>query len=127
MTRFQRILLVDGSPFLRDILRRVLEKTTRCSIVGEIEFSENLSDMIRETHANLIIISLPPGSKLPRHFRTLMLTEFPSIRVLGISSDGSEVRLEWVDFHEKDFRGLTFDEFHQLLVDDFDRGQEEDA
>jgi DNA-binding NarL/FixJ family response regulator len=124
--KLQRVLLVDGSLFLRDILRRVFEKTPGFSVVGEVNNFYNLPMNIRETHANWVVISLPPGGKLPDHFRTLMLTEFPSIRVMGISTDGSEVRVEWVGFHEKGFRELTFEGLQRIFNANFYGDEEED-
>jgi chemotaxis response regulator CheB len=125
LARRQKVLLVNGSRFIREILRRVFEKSVDFTVVGEIDYSQNLSTSIRDTTADWVVVSLPPGSKLPDHFKTLMLTEFPKIRVMGISADGSEVRVEWVGIHEKDFRGLTLDGLQKLLITDFNKFEED--
>ena len=124
MVRQQKVLLVNGSRFLREILRRVFEKSVDFTVVGEIDYSQNLSTNIRETAADWVVVSLPPGSKLPDHFKTLMLTEFPTIRVMGISADGSEVRVEWVGVREKDFHGLTLAGLQKLFITDFNQFEE---
>jgi chemotaxis response regulator CheB len=123
----QRVLLVGGSNFLRGILSRVFERSPGFSVVGELVNYQFITESIRKTGTDWVVISYPPGGKLPEPFKTLMLREFPRIRVMGISTDGSEVRIEWSGLHEKDFHGLTLEGLQEILRSDFTGHKESES
>jgi len=113
--RPQKVLLVDGSRFLRDILKHVFHKNPDIEVIGELNSYRSLPATLRKKHPDWVIISLAPGENLPDDFRTMLLTEFPYLRVMGIPTDGSEVKIEWVSLQEKDFRGITLETLQNIL------------
>lgn len=114
----QRVFLVDGSHLLRGILRRVFENSPGFAVVGEAANLHNLSVMLRETQPDWVVVPIPPGSSLPEPIQAVMLSEFPSIRLMSISTDGSEVRVEWVGLCKKAFHGLSLQELQDIFHSD---------
>lgn len=74
--------------------------------------------MLRETQPDWVVVPIPPGSSLPEPIQAVMLSEFPSIRLMSISTDGSEVRVEWVGLCKKAFHGLSLQELQDIFHSD---------
>jgi DNA-binding NarL/FixJ family response regulator len=115
LTDSHRIILVDGSRFLREMLKRVLMKSPELEVAGEVTHLEELPKAIRKTKAQWVICFLLPGSDIPTILETLIVREFPSVRILGISTDGSQVKLEWIGLREKFLDDSSLEELTTLL------------
>jgi hypothetical protein len=111
----RRIILADGSRFLRDILRKVIEKTPGLQVVGEVSDFSNLPATLRQTNAEWIVFSLPPHLHIPHELKAALLKEFPSVRILDFYTDGSQVRVKRMGYRDKDFGGLTWDVLLNIL------------
>ena len=94
-----RIVLADGSRFLHEMLKRVIEKTPDLQVVSEIADLARLSSTIAETEAEWVIVSLPPDGKILETLES-SLTAHPSVRVLALAADGSQVKMKWVEPRE---------------------------
>ena len=115
----QRVLLVNGSALLRGILRRVFEKSPGFLVVGEVDDLGANPEVIFDSHPDWIVVSIQPGGHLPLYIRELIVTQFPTIRILGVSTDGSEVIIDWVGVHERGYHGLSLDRLQQIMNEDF--------
>lgn len=114
----QRVLLVDGSELLRGILRRVFEKSPGFLVIGEIKDLRAHPEVILDSPPDWIVVSIQPGGHMPAYIRELMVTKFPSIRLLGVSTDGSEVVIEWAGVRGKEYRGISLDQLQQIMNED---------
>jgi DNA-binding NarL/FixJ family response regulator len=94
-----KIIMVDGSRFLREMLKRVIAKTPGLQLVEEITDLANLSTAIEQTGAQWMVVSYPPDGKLPEAVESL-LAAHPSIRVLALATDGSQAKMKWVEPRE---------------------------
>jgi DNA-binding NarL/FixJ family response regulator len=113
-----RIILVDGSRFLREMLKRVLTKSPDLEVVAEVTNLEELPRVIQKTNAEWVICCLLPGSGIPVILERLIVKEFPDVRILGISMDGSRVKLEWIGLHQRFLDDSSLEELTDLLRSD---------
>jgi len=94
-----RIIMVNGSRFLREMLKRVIAKTPGLQLVDEITDLASLSSTIERTGAQWMVVSYPPNGKLPEAVES-SLAAHPSVRVLALATDGSQVKMKWVEPRE---------------------------
>jgi DNA-binding NarL/FixJ family response regulator len=95
----RKIIMVDGSRFLREMLKRVIAKTPGLQLVDEITDLASLSSAIEQTGAQWMVVSYPPNGKLPEAIES-SLAAHPSVRVLALATDGSQVKMKWVEPRE---------------------------
>jgi hypothetical protein len=95
----RKIIMVDGSRFLWEMLRRVIAKAPGLQLVDEIIDLASLSSAIEQTGAQWMIVSYPPNGKLPEAVES-SLAAHPSVRVLAVAADGSQVKMKWVEPRE---------------------------
>jgi len=112
----RKIIMVDGSRFLREMLKRVIAKTPGLQLVDEITDLASLSSTIERTGAQWMVVSYPPDGKLPEAVES-SLAAHPSIRVLALATDGSQVKMKWVESREEIVDDLSLDELIAVLCD----------
>jgi hypothetical protein len=112
----RKIIMVDGSRFLREMLKRVIAKTPGLQLVDEITDLASLSSTIERTGAQWMVVSYPPNGKLPEAVES-SLAAHPSIRVLALATDGSQVKMKWVESREEIVDDLSLDELIAVLCD----------
>jgi hypothetical protein len=95
----RKIIMVDGSRFLREMLKRVIEKTPGLQLVDEITDLAMLSSAVERTGAQWVVVSYPPNDKMPEAIES-SLAAHPSVRVLALATDGSQVKMKWVEPRE---------------------------
>jgi chemotaxis response regulator CheB len=123
--KIRRILLVTEPRLLREMVERVIDKAPGLQVVGEVDNMDNLIPMIEETGADWLVVFLAPDERLPVGVQEV-LTSHPSVRVLAIASDGSQIEMNWVEFHAKALDRLNLDELLSVLSNEYpvvDRGQ----
>ena len=111
-----RVILANESRLIREMLERVINKVPDLEVVGHAADAAGLSSLLKETDAQWVIVSLLPDSKIPAVADSL-LAEHPSLRVLAIAVDGSQVKAKWVEPHEKDLGDLSLEELIAILED----------
>jgi DNA-binding NarL/FixJ family response regulator len=109
-----RIILADGSRLLREMLKRIFEKSDDLEVVGEVTDIKNLPHLIREKKAQWVILSTPPEESVPRWIETI-ISEQPEVRFLSVSNDGSEIKIKWYEPHEKIIKGLSLQDLITIL------------
>jgi hypothetical protein len=95
-----RIILANGTRLLREMLKRAIIRSPHLRVVGEFTAETDLTSMVEETHAQWVIVSLLPDGEVPEVADTL-LAEHPSVAVLAVAADGSQVRIGWTEPLEK--------------------------
>jgi hypothetical protein len=112
----RRIIMVSGSRFLQEMLKRVIAKTPGLQLVDEITDLAMLSSAIERTDAQWVVVSYPPKGKLPEAVESA-LAAHPSVRVLAVAADGSHVKMKWVESREEILDDLSLDELIAVLCD----------
>jgi response regulator of citrate/malate metabolism len=110
----QRIVLVDGSRLLRGMLKRAIERDTHLRVVAEVDEIKKFSTVIRHANADWIFLILPPRKAVPEVINQT-LRKHPELRMLVMSTDGSRVRMRWIETHETALDQQNLDEIMQIL------------
>jgi hypothetical protein len=111
-----RIIMVNGSRFLQEMLKRVIEKTPGLQVVDEINDLARLSSAIERTGAQWVVVSYPPNGEMPKAVAS-SLAAHPSVRVLAVAADGSHVKMKGVESREEILDDLSLDELITVLCD----------
>lgn len=109
-----RIILANGSRFLHEMLKRALEKTPDLQVVDEVTNLARLPSAISRTDAQWVIMSLPLDGEIPEVAKSLLIAH-PSVRILAMATDGSQVRIKWLESHEEALDDLSLDELFAVL------------
>jgi hypothetical protein len=112
----QRIVLADGSRFLRDILRKVITQTPGLQLVSEVADLASLRSTLQQNEVEWIILSIFPDSLIADEGHMALVAEYPSLHILGIYADGSQVRVLLPGQQEKIYKGLTWEKLHHILL-----------
>jgi len=113
----KRIILADGSRLLREMLHRVLYKADNLEVVQEVINYEDLPSAIEQFDPEWVIMSLPSDHVIP-HWVDNYITNHPSVRFLAVSTDGSKIKMKWLERHEEDLGDLSLQDLIQLLERD---------
>ena len=113
----RRIILADMPRFLREMLKRAFEQAPGLCVAGEVADLSHLSSAIERIGAQWIVVSLPPDGKMPAVVEPL-LAAHPTVRVLAVTNDGSQIKMQWVEPHEQTLESLSLDELIAVLLAD---------
>jgi hypothetical protein len=109
----QRVILVNTSRLLGEMLRRVINKSDHLEMVQEISGDKVFPVAIERSEAEWVILSSEktfPGW-VDRH-----IARHPSMRFLAISPGSNVVRLKGFD-HEVDLEDLSLKDLLSILQD----------
>ena len=109
-----RIVLANGSRLLRDMLKRVIFKSDRFEIVREVTDPRELPSVIEHTSPEWVIVSLAFDNGIPGWVDPFMANH-PSVRFMAVATDGSKIKLKWLEVHEQEFDGLSLNELLHIL------------
>jgi chemotaxis response regulator CheB len=111
-----RVILANESRLLREMLERAINKAPDLEVVGQLTDFARLPSLLENTDAQAVILPLLPTGKIPGVADSL-LAEHPSLQVLAIAADGSQVKAKWLEPHEKDLGDLSLGELIAILED----------
>jgi chemotaxis response regulator CheB len=108
MTTPQKIVLVDGSRLLRGMFRRAIQRDSSLQVISEIDDMNDFPDAIKKFEADWIFLAVPSGQTVPAVVDQT-LREQPDLNMLVMDSDGSHLRMRWIETHETplDEKSLT--------------------
>jgi len=89
-------------------------KDGQLQVVKEISDHHNLPSAIEKYDAEWVIVSLPNNQKVPAWVDEYM-AEHPPVRFIAVSSDGSQVKIMWMESHEKNYDDLTLEDLIHIL------------
>ncbi len=122
-----RVLLANDARLLREMLKCAIEKSPHIRVVGEVEVSDGkkLTTMVEERDADWVVLSLFPDGEIPGMAETLLM-ENPSVAVLAVAPDGSQLRVGWTELREETIAvapsgnlvELKWTEPHEKLLED---------
>lgn len=110
----RRIILTNGARLLLEMLKRAIDKASGLQVVGEITDLARLPSVIEQTGAQWVIMAFPPEGEMPEMAESL-LTAYPSVRIMAVATDGSQVTMKWLESHERTLDGLSLDELIAVL------------
>lgn len=117
MSSVQRIILVNSSRLLREMLHVIFCKAEHLQIVREVSDEEDLPFAIEELEAEWLVISLPLDNGIPdwvNHY----ISKRPFIRLLAVSTDSTTVKMKWLEPHEENLDDLSLDDLIHILESD---------
>ena len=109
-----RVILANKPRLLRGMLKHVLQKDPGLKVVGEVLDLEDLARTVEETGAEWVIVSLPPDGRIPERAEAV-LASHPSINLLAVAMDGSQIKLKWIGPQEKDINCASLEDLMNVL------------
>lgn len=108
----QRIILVNNSRLMGEMLKKVVDKTLGLEIVSDIDELAEFPEAVRRSEAEWAIVLLPPDEGIPDIVEQVIKEQL-SMRFLLMGMDGSHARMKWNEPHE-----VLLDEknLHELLA-----------
>jgi|SRR5215216_5404937 len=110
----QRIILANGSRLLRDMLKRIFYKSENLEVVREVSDQKELAAVIEHVNPEWVIVSLSFDDRLPAWVDSFMATH-PSVRFMALATDGSKIKMKWLEVHEQELHGLSLPDLIQIL------------
>ena len=95
----QRIVLVNNSRLMHEMIKRVIDKSPDLEIVSEVDKLAELPDTLRRTEADWAIVLLDPDEGIPELVDQI-ISEQTSMRFLLMGVDGSHARMKWNEPHD---------------------------
>jgi len=117
----QRAILVNGSRLVRDLIKHVIEKELGIEVIREIENLQELDSAIPAVNADWVFVILTSDQKIPESSKVEIFLKHPTMLLIGLWEDGSQVRMEWLAREYRDFTDLTLDGLTSLLLDELRR------
>ncbi len=110
----QHIVLANGSRLLRDMLKRIIIKSEKLEVVREVTDQKELPSVIEHTNPEWVIISLSFDDSVPTWVDGY-LANHPSVRFIAVATDGSKIKMKWLEVHEQELDGLSLHNLMQIL------------
>lgn len=111
-----RVILVNDSLLMQSMFKRVLEKSNRIEIVGEVDLRD-LEHMMQKTNTDWVIINTVQNKNDVEEINDLMGAH-PSVRFLIVTADASQVQMKWFELSEMNLSGLSLAEILKVLVEE---------
>ena len=109
----QRIILINASRLLGDMLRTIIYRADHLELVKKAFGNEELPSAIEKVEAEWVILSLQFDKSFPAWVDQYAL-KHPSIRFLAIFPGSSKVKFKWMDY-EENLEDLSLDELIRIL------------
>jgi DNA-binding NarL/FixJ family response regulator len=113
MKSTKSIILADGPRLLREMLRRVIDKTDHLEVVREVTDGRELPQAIEKFDPEWVIISTPFRSRAHS-----WVPEYPSVRFIFLSPSENRIKMKWQTSYEANYSDLSLKDFIQMLEKD---------
>lgn len=110
----QRIILINGSRLLGDLLRTVIRKADHLEMVRDVSKYEELPAAIENTEAEWVLMSLPFETSFPRWVDDHIATH-PYMWFLAIFISSGTVRLKSLSSPEKQLENPSLNDLIHIL------------
>jgi DNA-binding NarL/FixJ family response regulator len=112
--KMSHVILANEPRLLRGMLKRVLNRTPELKVVGEVTDQALIRSLVEETDVQWVIVPLWSERGAPHAIRDL-LTEHPTVSVMGMAPDGSRAKIKRAGRPEQILPGLSLDELVNAL------------
>lgn len=113
----KRVILVNGSRLLREMLHRVINKADHLEVVQEVPNHEELPFAIERFDPAWVIVSLPFSNHM-QDWVNNCVANYPSVRFIFLSPDNRSIKMKWQTSFEEDLTNLSLGDFIQFLEKD---------
>lgn len=110
----QKIILVNDSRLLREILKRVIDKADGLRVVLELQRLNELEPAMRSTQPDWVLVSVPDAEHTPKALEKI-IQKYPGLKMIAVSADGAQVRMKWAEYHEEALDGLSWNDLISIL------------
>ena len=109
-----RILLANRPGLLRDIFRHAFQRYPDVEIVGEINNSEEISNKIKESQVDWVLVPLHMDGTYPDYVN-MILKKYPAVGILAISPDGSRAKAKCGENSRDDLGNLSLQQLMDMI------------
>lgn len=113
----RRVLIAEKNRLLREMLTKAMSTDAELEIVPPPDSYSQLPVEVKKHDVDWIIISMTNGETLPLEIVEILI-KYPEIGVLEVGSDGSPVRVKWLEIHEHTLTNISFSDLVKILADD---------
>jgi DNA-binding NarL/FixJ family response regulator len=97
MDRSIRILVANRPKLMRELILATLADEPGVEVVGEVSDEAEISERVRQTSPDLLVIALDEPAKRPRICDTL-LRDQPGLRIIAVASQQNCSVFYWASF-----------------------------
>jgi chemotaxis response regulator CheB len=115
--RTQRIILVDDSRLLGEMLGTVIHKDAHLQTVRKVDGREDLPSAIEEFEAEWVVMTLPLETDIPAWVNHFM-EEHPAMRFMAIFAGSGKIKMKWLESHEEEVEDVSLTDVLQILESD---------
>jgi hypothetical protein len=115
----QRIILAFMPRFLREALKRIIDKSASLELAALVDDPQRLPSVIEETDAEWVILPLGTDGAISNEVNELLLSH-PTSRFLAIAADASQVKIRSLEPHDEEFMEISLDELVSMLCTQHD-------
>jgi hypothetical protein len=109
-----RVILANRPRLFREMLQHVLKKDVDLEVVAEIVNLDLLPEVIYQTSAHWVLISLLPNGKLPFYI-DLLMNQYPQLSVLALAGDGSKMKVKSGNEFEASIVGASLKDLLMIM------------
>lgn len=109
-----RVILANEPRLFREMLERVFSKQIDLQVVAEVLNLSQLPDVISQTRADWVVVTLLPNGELPS-YADLLISLHPRIGVLAVAWDGSQVKVKSCSMLEEELVGISLKDLLMIL------------
>jgi hypothetical protein len=106
-----RIILVNGSPFLHEMIYKAIDKQEKLQVVAEVQDLNRYPEVAKQIDADWTYLLLPPEEDIPVAMEEVIKEKAP-MRLLVMATDGSMVRVKGMEHHD---HPMKIDELKQIF------------
>lgn len=110
----RRILLAHGSRLMREMIKRIMSKSSALEVVGEAQSIPELNSLLKKRDADWLIVDLSPEGAISLKVQQLLLSN-PGLSVLGITYEGDSVQMYQLHVHREQYQNCSLDDMVSLL------------
>jgi hypothetical protein len=110
----RRIVLANASRLLREMLKRIIDKSENLELVSEITDPQDLLSGSDHADPEWVMVSLSFENCIPDWVDGYMANH-ASVRFLAFAADGSKIKMKWFQVHEQELYGLSLNDLIHIL------------
>jgi hypothetical protein len=117
MMQTQRILLIEDSRLLGEMLGTVIHKDEHLQTVRKVDGREDLPSAIEKFEADWLVMTLPLDSAIPAWVDSFM-EEHPAMRFMAVFAGSGKIKMKWIESHEQEVDDVSLPDLLRILESD---------
>lgn len=113
----QRIILVDDSRLLGEMLGTVIHKDEHLQTVRKVDGREDLPSAIEKFEADWVVMTLPLDGAIPVWVDQFM-EEHPAMRFMAVFAGSGKIKVKWLESHEEEVDDVSLTDLLHILESD---------